>query len=474
MKTSVRFKPCHCPPRITHVQWFLLLLTVIALFTPPRQAFAERTNSTEYILQLDIEGAVGPATSDYLVRHMNKASETGAKMILLRIDTPGGLDTSMREIIKKIVASPIPVIGYVAPDGARAASAGTYILYACHVAAMAPATNLGAATPVQIANIGSLTDHKKEDENSASDSEKPTSHTMKDKIINDAVAYIRGLATLRGRNVEWAEKAVREAASLPAEEALKLKVIDIVASNNDQLLSQLEGYKVNVLGQDETLQTQGLPIVHIAPDWRSELLSVIANPNIAYIFLLIGMYGIIMEFAHPGAVVPGTVGTICLLLAMYSFQMLPINYAGIALIVLGVGLMIAEAVSPSFGILGIGGIGAFVFGSVILIDADAPGFGINPGLIGGFALSSAALLILALGVLLKARHNPVVSGREEMLGTIGEAMEDFVDNGSIRVHSEIWRAHTDQPLQKHDKVRVIAIEGLLLSVTPYQSKEKHP
>ena len=458
---------------INRFPWFLLLLTAVVLLWPCRQVLADKVKSTEHIVQLDIEGAIGPATSDYLERNMDRVSETGAKMILLRIDTPGGLDTSMRKIIKKIVASPIPVIGYVAPDGARAASAGTYILYACHVAAMAPATNLGAATPIQITDITPLADRKKDDETAPSDSPKSSGHAMKDKIINDAVAYIRGLAAMRGRNVEWAEKAVREAASLPAEEALKLNVIDLIAANNTELFSKLDGREVNVLGQKLTLQTQGAPIEHIAPDWRSELLGVIANPNIAYILLLIGMYGLAMEFAHPGAIVPGTVGAICLLLAMYSFQMLPINYAGVALIVLGVSLMIAEAFAPSFGILGIGGICAFVFGSIILIDSDAPGFGINKGLIGGFALTSFAFFILVLGMLLKIRRKPVVSGKEELIGTIGEAMEDFNETGRVRVHSETWRAQTDCPLFRNDKVRITGITGLLLSVTPYQPEEKH-
>lgn len=452
----------------------LLLMLAIIMRVPAQQAFAAQASPAWPVLQLDIDGAVGPATSDYINRNFDKAADSGAKMILLRIDTPGGLDTSMREIIKKIIASPIPVVGYVAPDGARAASAGTYILYACHVAAMAPATNLGAATPIQITDIGPLTDqdNKKNAKELQPETQKSAGHAMKDKIINDAVAYIRGLAAMRGRNVEWAEKAVREAASLPANEALALKVIDLIASNDSDLLNKLDSRKVHVLGQEITLQTRGAAIEHIAPDWRSELLGVVANPNIAYILLLIGLYGIVMEFAHPGAVVPGTIGAICLLLAMYAFQMLPINYAGIALIVLGVGLMIAEAFAPSFGILGIGGISAFVFGSVILIDAKAPGFGINPGLIGGFALSSAALLILALGILLKARHKPILSGKEEMLGSVGEAMEDFNATGRVRVHSETWRAQTNKPLHKNDKVRVTGIEGLLLSVIPYQSEEK--
>lgn len=454
----------------------LLMVTVIAWLPVQRQAFADQGASAWPVVQLEIDGTVGPATSDYIRRNFDKALETGAKMIILRIDTPGGLDASMREIIKKIVASPVPVVGYVAPKGARAASAGTYILFACHVAAMAPATNLGAATPVQIGDIGSLQDQnrQKDGKDSSSDAIKPpASHSMTDKIINDAVAYIRGLAAMRGRNVEWAEKAVREAASLPAEEALALKVIDLIATDITELLSKLDGRRVNVLGQDIALQTRGAVMEDLSPDWRSRLLGVIADPNIAYIMLLIGLYGIVVEFTHPGTVVPGTVGAICLLLAMYAFQLLPVNYAGIALIVLGIGLMVAEAFAPSFGILGIGGISAFVFGSVVLIDSEAPGFGINRGLIGGFALSSAAFFILALGLLLKVRHRPVVSGREELLGDIGEALEDFAETGRVRVHSEIWRAQADRPVHKSDKVRITGIDGLLLSVTLYPSEEKH-
>lgn len=476
MKKFIRIKNMRLP-NLSRFGTFILLLmfAVIPLLSAQRQAFADQDAYVWRVLQLQIDGAVGPATSDYIGRNLDKALETGARMILLRIDTPGGLDTSMREIIKKIVASPVLVVGYVAPEGARAASAGTYILYACHVAAMAPATNLGAATPVQIGDIGSLQDQnrQKNGKESPDKSEKPVGHTMTDKIVNDAVAYIRGLAAMRGRNVAWAEKAVREAASLPAEEALALNVIDLIAADTSELLNKLDGRRVNVLGKEVALQTRGAVIEHLAPDWRSELLGMIANPNVAYILMLIGLYGIVVEFTHPGAVAPGTVGAICLLLAMYAFQLLPVNYTGIALIVLGIGLMVAEAFAPSFGILGIGGISAFVFGSVILIDSEAPGFGINRGLVGGLALSSAAFFILAIGMLLKVRRRPIVSGKEELLGGIGEALEDFVTTGMVRVHSETWRARTDRPLHKSDKVRITGIDGLLLSVTPCQSEEKH-
>jgi len=452
--------------RVKRKRWVLFLVLFIFAMTaqwPALQpAVAGLAVPARVVVQLDIDGAVGPATSEYISRNFDQAVADGAKMIILRLDTPGGLDTSMREIIKKIIASPLPVIGYVAPSGARAASAGTFILYACHVAAMAPATNLGAATPVQLVPLP--------DPAGQEDDKKPVQpgNAMTEKVINDAVAYIRGLATMRGRNAQWAEQAVREAASLPAEEALQQHVIDLLANDNADLLNQLDGRKVNVLGQEMVLQTAGAVIEYVAPDWRSQLLGVISNPNIAYILLLVGLYGIAMEFSNPGGVVPGTVGVICLLLALYSFQWLPVNYAGIALIVLGMGLMASEAFAPSFGILGIVGIGAFVFGSVVLIDAEAPGYGINIGLIGGFAFSSAAFFIFALGMLLQSRRRPVVSGFEEMLGDMGEAMDDFAETGLVRVHGETWRAHTDQPLHKNDKVRIIALEGLCLRVTPYQ------
>ena len=284
----------------------LVILSAILWLLVQQQAFAEQATPGWSVVQLEINGAVSPATSDYINRNLDQASESGANMIILRIDTPGGLDTSMREIIKKIIASSVPVICYVAPEGARAASAGTYILYACHVAAMAPATNLGAASPIQIGGIGSLQDQNQEQngKTAPSTSKNPSGHTLSDKIINDAVAYIRSLATLRGRNVEWAEKAVREAASLPAQEALALNVIDLIATDTNDLLNKLDGRKVNVLGHEVVLQTHGAIIEQKAPDWRSNLLGIIANPNIAYILLLIGLYGIVMEFTHPGAVAP--------------------------------------------------------------------------------------------------------------------------------------------------------------------------
>lgn len=441
----------------------------------PKVSAKSETEATMLAFQLEINGVISPAVTDYIERSMDKAVDSGAELILIRMDTPGGLDLAMRTIIKKIIASPVPVVCYVAPSGARAASAGTYILYASHIAAMAPATNLGAATPVQLGSPGGLGgDEPDTKDEPADDKEKKPdlgSDAMTSKMVNDAVAYIRGLANMRGRNADWAEKAVREAASFPAEEALKNNVIDIVAVDQADLFRQLDGQKVNVLGHEKTLSTTGLILEKLEPDWRSELLAVITNPNVAYILMLIGIYGLIFEFSNPGAVLPGTIGAICLLLALFAFQVLPINYAGLGLILLGIGLMVAEAFAPSFGILGLGGVVAFVIGSVILMDTDLPGFGINLGLVGAFALASALLFVLALGMVLKSWRKPVVCGKEELIGAVGFAVETFDKQGLIRIHSENWRARTDTPLEKGEKALVKAIDGLNLMVTAEKKQE---
>lgn len=453
----------------------LLLLALFQIAAWAESSEADKTvEPVRPVIRLEIQGAIGPATSDYIDRGFDRAVEAGAQAILITLDTPGGLDSSMRLIIKKIIASPLPVITYVTPGGARAASAGTYILYASHIAAMTPGTNLGAATPVQLLGSDSplptpTPKSEKKGDNDTTTAEDP----MRRKVVNDAVAYIRGLATMRGRNADWAEQAVRSAASLPAEAALTKHVIDLIAADTTDLLNKLDNRDVNVLGRNVTLKTRNASIKPIAPDWRSQLLAVITNPNVAYILMLIGVYGLIFEFSNPGSVVPGTVGGICLLLALYAFQVLPVNFAGIALIILGIVLMVAEAFVSSFGILGLGGVTAFVIGSVILMDTDAPGYGINPALIGAFALSSAAFFIIALGLLFKARARPVVSGREELLGKTGTAQEDFNDYGLVRVHSELWRAATDHPLHKNQKIRVTGLDGLILLVTPFDSQEKN-
>ena len=449
---------------------FIVLLTV--LFWPLWLAAAPAP-----VLVLTVSGAIGPATADYVHRGIEHAHAQGAQLLVLQMDTPGGLDSSMRAIIKDILASPVPVAAFVAPEGARAASAGTYILYASHIAAMAPATNLGAATPVQIGgteekdrpveNSDKTESGKKADKDPGGSG---LSTAMTRKVVHDAAAYIRGLAQMRGRNAEWAERAVREAVSLSSSEALQLKVIDLVAVDVPQLLERLDGRRVKVAGAEKVLATAGVAATAFEPDWRTRFLSVITDPTIAYVLIMLGIYGVLFELYNPGMVLPGVVGAISALIALYAFQMLPVNYAGLALILLGIAFMIAEAFLPAFGSLGIGGLIAFVVGSIMLFDSGIPGFGIPYALIGGFAVASAAFLLLVLGVVLKSRSRPVVSGREELIGAAGEVLEDFEREGWARVHSENWRVRAAMPLKAGQRVRVTAMHDLLLDVVA-ESKE---
>ena len=416
---------------------------------------------------LDIQGPIGPATAEYLIDALEKSSKRNAELVIIRMDTPGGLDASTRDIIKAILNSPIPVATFVTPGGARAASAGMYILYASHIAAMSPATNVGAATPVSI--IGGEKPGRKQESGENDEDAKPetdTSNTMTRKAVNDAVAYARGLAGRHGRNADWAELAVRDAASITAEKALEIGVIDLIAVDIGDLLKQINGKSIEVRGRDWVFDTASLTLEQIEPDWKAKFLGVITSPTIAYLLLLIGVYGLFFEGYNPGAIFPGVIGAICLIIALYAFQMLPVNYAGFALLALGIILMIGEVVVPSFGVLGIGGIISLVIGSIILIDTDVPGFTVSRPLIGALALVSSLGLMGIIGIALKARLRPVVSGREQLIGAAGTALTDFDHEGEVFVHSERWSAVSGSRLRKGQTVVVTGIDGLTLKVRP--------
>ncbi len=432
---------------------FPALLATLALLGGTQSSLAAT------VVALDVEGGIGVATADYINSGLERAAETDADLVVIKIDTPGGLVKPTREIIQDILASSVPVAVYVTPAGARADSAGTYILLAAHVAAMTPTTHIGAATPVSLGGGG-----QSEDDSEQAD---PAS-AMDRKVLNDAVAYIRSLAERYGRNADWAEKAVTEAATLTAEEALELNVIDVVAGDLGELLTLIDGREVTVNDETRTLATAGATVDTFEPNWRIRLLNIIANPEIVLLLGLIGLYGLMYEGLNPGAIVPGVVGVICLLLAAYALQVMPVNYVGLALIVVGVGLIVAEAYAPSFGALGIGGIAAFVFGAIIMFDSDIPGFGISIAFVLGIAIVFALLLIWLVSYLIRLRKRGGVSGADSIIGGIATALADFSDEGRVWLEGEAWHARTDVPIHKDDEVVVRRMDVLILVVEPVE------
>lgn len=402
------------------------------------------TPSHADIIIIRIDSVVNPVMTEFISKSIDIAVEDGAELIVIELDTPGGLDTSMRAIVKKIIASEVPVAVYVSPSGARAASAGVFITLASHVAAMAPGTNIGAAHPV---GLGGKMDK-----------------TMVDKAVNDAAAYIKSLAEKRKRNAEWAEKAVRESVSITEKEALKLNVIDVVAPDLETLLENLEGKKVDTSLGDRTIKTRGVTVRYRDMSFRHKILDIISNPNVAYMLMLLGFYGIFFELTNPGAIFPGVIGAISLILAFYSFQTLPVNYAGLLLIILAIVLFILEIKVTSFGLLTIGGILSMLIGSVMLFDSPLPFFKLSLKVILPAVILTALFFSLTIALALKAYRRKPVTGSEGLVGLKGDAKTDILEKGQVFVNGEIWQAWSDEPIRAGEKIIVDSVENLKLKV----------
>lgn len=483
-----------CLPRV-RISGFVRAAYIFLLTALGGLAAASAARADGTAVLVDLDGPLGVATAEYIIGGIEDASERGAKLVIIRMDTPGGLVEPMRDIVQAILASPVPVVTYVSPGGARADSAGTYILLASHIAAMAPTTHLGAATPVSLGggdapdegspfdrpdeekNPGDSKDGDKnegdadEDSEDGPDTDEPAKApvpktAMERKVLNDAIAYIRGLAETQGRNADWAEKAVRDAATLTATEALEQNVIDVIAADRAELLAKINGREVNLNNARVTLDTEALEIERIEPNWRIKLLSTIANPEIALLLVMIGIYGLILEGYHPGALVPGVVGVISLLLAAYALQVIPVNYAGLALIVVGIVMIVAEAFIPSFGALGLGGIAAFIFGAIMMFDSDIPGFGISITFVVTLGVVAGGLLLVLVSYIMRLRRRGPVTGKGSIVGGTGQAMEDFAETGRVWLEGEAWQAVTRTPVTRGQNVVVRRLDGLTLTVEP--------
>lgn len=443
-----------------------VLVMALAVSTAAGQVAAGAARAHGFVARIELTGPIGPATAEYVDDSLQRANREGADAIVLQMDTPGGLSDSMRQIIASILAARQPVLGYVAPGGARAASAGTYILYACQIAAMAPATHLGAATPVQLGGENPMPFGNPPA--SSGTAAKPAADAETTKVLNDAIASIRSLAQLNGRNAEWAEQAVRGAATLTADEALQKHVIDLIANDADVLLDRVDGRHVHVAGNDITLHVAGLAIHDYAPSERTRFLGIITNPTIAYMLLLAGIYGLVLEAFHPGVLLPGVAGAICLLIGLYALQLLPVNYAGLALMALGIGLVLTEALMPSVGAIGLGGVIAFVLGSVMLFKSGVPGYAVNLGVIGGIAISAMVALALLMRLVMKSRRARPFNGDDQMLRATGELLQAVAAGGEswARIGGEQWRVRCESALPTGARVRVVGRDGLLLRVTP--------
>ncbi len=416
----------------------LLFLSVI-LFIPSLIATTGRP-----VLVIKVQGVINPVTAEFIEKSVKRANEQMAEALVIELDTPGGLDTSMRKIIQAITGSAVPVVVYVSPSGARAASAGVFITMAAHVAAMAPGTNIGAAHPV---GLGGKMDK-----------------TMIEKATNDAVAYIRALAESRGRNADWAEEAVRKSVSVPAKQALKLNVVDLIADSLDELLQRIDGRKVTTAAGERVMKTEEAVVERVEMGTRLKILKVISDPNVAYILMLLGFYGLFFELTNPGAIFPGVVGAICLILAFYSFQTLPVNYAGLLLIILAIIMFILEVKITSHGALTIGGIISMIIGSLMLFESPGPFLKLSIYLILPAALATALFFSITLTLAVKAWKRKPVTGTEGLVGLEGIAHTDIDREGIVLVRGEYWQAVSDEPIKKGEKVRVEAVEGLKIKI----------